>query len=402
MRHNTVLRSARRFLVQAAFVVASIASTAQAGNVAILAADSAANMNDAQAKIAGSGFFGQVDIINVGTTTPTLAQLQAYTSVLVWSNTNFLSPTALGDVLADYVDAGGGVVVTVFTNSTLNSNRYLQGRWITGTYSVIQQIGGTTSGATQSLGLVLVPSHPVMAGVTTFSGGNSYRPTTTALTAGGTLIAQWTDGKTLVAQHGTFQNRIDLGMFPPSSTVSAANYWDVNTDGARLMANALLVTSAGPVSPSFCLGDGTQAACPCANTGAIGRGCASSAFVGGAVLTRLGNAGASLATDTLILRATDIPGPGLFFQSNSLAGSPIAFGDGQLCAAVGIVRLGVVFPVGGVADYPGGLTPAPIHVSGVVNAGDVKHYQCWYRSVPGLCNPSNFNLTQGLSITWGS
>jgi hypothetical protein len=160
------------------------------------------------------------------------------------------------------------------------------------------------------------------------------------------------------------------------------------------------VTGAGSTSPSFCLGDGTGAACPCGNTGATGRGCASSAFPGGARLSRLGIAGASAGTDTLVLRATDIPGPGLFFQSDGLAGSPIPFGDGQLCASFTIVRLGIVFPTGGIADFPGGLTPAPIHTAGLVNAGDLKHYQCWYRSVPGLCNPSNFNLTQGLSITW--
>ncbi|MBL8859068.1 MAG: hypothetical protein JNL28_11215 [Planctomycetes bacterium] len=102
-----------------------------------------------------------------------------------------------------------------------------------------------------------------------------------------------------------------------------------------------------------------------------------------------------------MLTATDIPGPGLFFQSNGLAGAPINFGDGHLCAAVGIVRMGIVFPVAGVASYPGGLTPNEIHIAGGALAGQTKHYQCWYRSVPGLCGPDNFNLTQGLSLTWG-
>ncbi len=192
-----------------------------------------------------------------------------------------------------------------------------------------------------------------------------------------------------------------------------------NTDGASLTfmhngkiglrvtfsdSTAAIMTLDIPFSTpttAFCLGDGTGAACPCANPGAAGRGCASSAFASGAILSSTGIAGASAVTDTLMLTATDIPGPGLFFQSSGLAGTPINFGDGLLCAAVGIVRLGVVFPAAGVATYPGGLTPAPIHIAGGTAAGDVRHYQCWYRSVPGLCNPQNFDLTQGLSLTWG-
>ncbi|MBL8857055.1 MAG: hypothetical protein JNL28_00940 [Planctomycetes bacterium] len=155
-----------------------------------------------------------------------------------------------------------------------------------------------------------------------------------------------------------------------------------------------------PTTP-FCLGDGTGAACPCGNTGAAGNGCGSTAFPGGANLSSTGVAGASPGTDSFVLTATNIPGPGLFFQSNGLAPNAINFGDGHLCAAVGIVRLGVVFPVSGVASYPGGLTPNPIHIAGGATNGQLKHYQCWYRSVPGLCGPNNYDLTQGLSVTWG-
>jgi hypothetical protein len=152
----------------------------------------------------------------------------------------------------------------------------------------------------------------------------------------------------------------------------------------------------------FCLGDGTGAACPCGNTGAAGHGCASSSFATGAKLTASGFAGASLATDTLVLTATNIPGPGLFFQSSGLAPTPINFGDGHLCAAVGIIRMGVVFSAGGIASYPGGTTPNPIHIAGLTSNGDVRHYQCWYRSLPSLCTVmDNFDTTQGLTITWG-
>lgn len=153
------------------------------------------------------------------------------------------------------------------------------------------------------------------------------------------------------------------------------------------------------ISTPICLGDGTLGTCPCGNIGALGHGCANVSFPGGTILTDSGTA--SVGADTLVLTAVDIPGPGLFIQSNGLAPTPIHLGDGYLCASVGIIRLGVAFPSGGIASYPAG--QLPIHVAGSVSAGNVKHYQCWYRSQPALCTPgSNFGLSQGLMITWGS
>jgi hypothetical protein len=157
-----------------------------------------------------------------------------------------------------------------------------------------------------------------------------------------------------------------------------------------------------PLTPatSFCTGDAVGSTClACGNNGAAGRGCANSSFPNGAVLTVSG--AASIAADTLALTASDVPGPGLFFQANGVVQNPITFGDGMLCAAAGIIRLGVVFPTAGVATYPGGLTPGPISVGGApISAGDLKHYQCWYRDAAPFCATETFNLTQGLSLTW--
>jgi hypothetical protein len=170
-------------------------------------------------------------------------------------------------------------------------------------------------------------------------------------------------------------------------------------DNSLNAAGAVLVFSHQSQSTPFCFGDGTGTGCPCANNGAVGHGCASAIYPGGALLTSDGGAGVSANTDTLVLTAADLAGPGLFFQYSGLS-SPFAFGDGRLCATAGFIRLGIVFPTGGIASYPGGLTPNPIHVAGSTSLGDVRHYQCWYRSVPGLCSSQNFNLTQGLTLTW--
>jgi hypothetical protein len=243
MRYRYVGRNEMqlRSFVTLALVCGATYGSAQGLNVAIVAAASssttAGQFTDPQSKLMGTGRFNSVSIINASLTTPTLADLQQYHSVMVWSNVNFQDSVALGNVLADYVDAGGGVVVAIFANTTTTANRWLGGRWVNG-YEVIPSRGGTTSGTAASLGNILVPGHPLMNGVNTFHGGtSSFRPTNTTVTAGSTKIAQWSDGRTLVAV-GSTHRRVDLGMYPPSAHVSAG-WWDPNTDGAILMANAL-------------------------------------------------------------------------------------------------------------------------------------------------------------------
>src|SRR5438105_9015030 len=81
--------------------------------IALVTADNGSWVSEVQSKLVATGRFGQVDIIDAGSTTPTLAQLLAYKSVFVWSDTSFADPTALGNNLADYVDGGGGVVIAV-------------------------------------------------------------------------------------------------------------------------------------------------------------------------------------------------------------------------------------------------------------------------------------------------
>lgn len=150
---------------------------------------------------------------------------------------------------------------------------------------------------------------------------------------------------------------------------------------------------------AFCPGDGTGAACPCANNGTAGRGCANSNLGSpGALLTATGNA--SIGTDTVTLTCTDLTGPGLFFGSNGVAGAPISFGDGLLCAAVGIVRMGVVFPAGNSASYPGGLTPNPVHIAGGITSPGAAFVQCWYRDAIAFCTSATYNLSNGLTILW--
>lgn len=371
---------------------------AQQLNVAIAAAagsnTSDCRFTDVQNYLTASGFFASVDIMDVRVSTPSLAMLQAYDAVITWSNFDYADSVALGDVLADYVDGGGGVVVAVYANTTTATARYLRGRWQSG-YEVIPAALGVTPGAA-SLGTVLDPTHPVMQGVNTFQGGSaSNRPTTLTLTPGSTLIAQWSDGKTLVAE-GSIPGRIDLGMYPPSSDCSSS-FWTASTDGDLLVANALVYVAGGGAGTAFCFGDGTGTPCPCGNFGGAGEGCANSTAAGAVLST---NGSASVTAANLVLTGANlVPGqPGLYFQANQQVngGQGNTFGDGLRCAGGGVRRLQVRQANGaGVSS-----TTANLVIQGGVLAGSTHTYQLWYRDPTLSPCGAGFNLTNGLSITW--
>jgi hypothetical protein len=199
---------------------------------------------DSQQVLQASGQFAVVDVINItatGTGTPSLSTLLQYDAVMTWTNGTPANNVTLGDVLADYVDAGGGVVVAVFANSTTTAGRNIAGRWQTG-YEVILDQSGNASGAGGTLGLVPVPGHPALAGVTSFLGGSvGSRPNGTALEVGSFVVAEWNNGKILVAQ-GANPNRIDLGFYPIRSTCSQSGYV---SGGDQIMVNAMLAVATG-------------------------------------------------------------------------------------------------------------------------------------------------------------
>lgn len=205
------------------------------GRVAVLGAPSTATWNnDVVAKILGTGNFAQVDGVPVsaGNPVPTLSQLQQYAAVLVYSDTSFNSPTALGDVLADYADSGGGVVLCTFAFSAA-----IQGRLNTGGY-----LPFTTGGQSQPGGLTLVkdqPTHDILDGVASLHGGTSSFHNTVTLSSGAVLVAHWSNNQPLVGTKETGIARVvGLNFYPPSSTVRS-DFWMTNTDGGQLMANAL-------------------------------------------------------------------------------------------------------------------------------------------------------------------
>src|SRR5262249_32298514 len=145
--------------------------------------------------------------------TPTLAQLENYDAVLVWGDFGFADANALGDNLAQFVDDGHGVVVATFTNTFYVP---LGGRWASDGYDAIEP-SDVTVGLPLTLGDVAQPGHPIMAGVTNFSGGDASWHSIGGLTPGTSLIASWSDGLPLVAEKSNLD--VGLNFFPVSSDV---------------------------------------------------------------------------------------------------------------------------------------------------------------------------------------
>ena len=181
--------------------------------------------------------------MDINAATPTLDDLLAFDAVLVYRNARYADPAALGDAMADYADAGGGVVCMMF--EVASAGTAMQGRWDSGQYDAIPR-GRVRSGSRATLGAVHEPGHPIMQGVSAFdAGGSSYRPSATDVWPDAVRIADFSDGRPLVATRMIGgARRVDLGFYPVSSDVMS-DWWDASTDGALLMANALKWVASG-------------------------------------------------------------------------------------------------------------------------------------------------------------
>jgi len=197
-------------------------------------------INDVAAKITASGRVpGNVDTFDASAGTPTLQQLQQYDAALVFSDRGFSNPTALGDVIADYCDSGGGVVQCTFS---WHNSIPLAGRWASGGYSPLTY-ASQAQGVELTIGTRHVPNHPVLQSVAAFSGGTSSYHNTGTVAPNAVRIADWTNNAPLVAEMPGFNGGIiGLNFYPPSSD-ARSDFWRSDTDGDMLMGNALAYVS---------------------------------------------------------------------------------------------------------------------------------------------------------------
>jgi hypothetical protein len=179
-----------------------------------------------------------------------------------------------------------------------------------------------------------------------------------------------------------------LPQWPPYASFNHVVYGDAGGGGG------------GTVGTSFCVGDGSGAtACPCGNNSTNGGGCANGGG-DGAVISGSGTNSTGVPALVLSGAGATPSQPGLFFQGNNAinSGDGVGFGDGLRCAGGAVIRLQVKF-----ADASGdSATDIDLVAKGGVVAGDVKRYQLWYRDPNATPCGGQFNLSNGLEITWGA
>lgn len=207
-------------------------------------------LTDVQQKLHQGGLVN-VSIFNVRTSTPTADYLKQFNAVLFFSYHGF-DQVAMGNLLADFVDMGGGVVFCAYGNCG-RGNR-LDGKWAEKKYDPLT-LGSTARMPYLKLGKVHVEGHAVMDGVDSFDGGELSSHGDGVPHARADVIAEWSNGRPLVVelrtQEGSPHARkkggeiIGLNFYPPSSQVAVGGWESEKGGGARIMANALHYVARG-------------------------------------------------------------------------------------------------------------------------------------------------------------
>ena len=153
----------------------------------------------------------------------------------------------------------------------------------------------------------------------------------------------------------------------------------------------------------LCFGDGSFAACPCANYGAPQHGCANSSTSQGALL----GASGSTIPDTLVLHSSGELASSLsiFVQGDAPRPVQIPFGDGILCVGGPLLRLYAKLASGGSAQAPAAgdlsISQRSAGLGHPIAAGTARYYQVWYRDgAAGFCTPNSFNVSNALRVGW--
>lgn len=197
---------------------------------------------DVEAKIEAIGEH-DVETFLVSGGTPTLAELQGYDAVFVFTDSGAQDPVAFGNVLAQYIEGGGAVVDATFTPNVP----------ITGGFTAYElySASGQSNGTNLMLGTINDPSDPMLLDVNSIDGGTaSFHNTGGTVANGAFVVAEWSDASPfLIRQENVGPmnvRRAFINLYPPSID-ARDDFWDISSDMSQLMSNALEWTITGDV-----------------------------------------------------------------------------------------------------------------------------------------------------------
>ena len=203
------------------------------GNLLILAARTEADaVNEVVGYLNASNRFGTITVFNANAGTPTLDELKAFDGVMTYSWNSYGDPAAIGNVLADYIDDGGNVMVAFAANASSNPFG-IEGRFDSENYWLLKK--GSFAGSPVTLGSVLDASHPVMADISTIDAAGSY--TGTEMDSNATVLAKLSNNVPLAAVRVGKGKRIDISIVPESKTYTTWGI-DLSSDADEFIVNA--------------------------------------------------------------------------------------------------------------------------------------------------------------------
>jgi len=223
--------------------------------------------------------FDAVGTWNGKDSTPTLSYLKQYDVVITWSDFPYHDAVSLGNLIKQYVDEGGGLVILFFAHNTVWG---LQGDFLTSKYDPIEQSDYYSDGAV-SIGTITNPSHPVMAGVSNVTA--TYHQYSTLLTPGAIPLFYWSDNYIGAAvKTAGYGSIAALNLYPCTAggtnnnllIANAASWVNslpscVVSDTLRVRVYTTVPATAGSISglPNPCQGQNTvsYSVAPVTNTG---------------------------------------------------------------------------------------------------------------------------------------
>lgn len=225
-------------------LLATLLATTQANAADVLVISTIDSYGlDVVAQLNSTGMFGVVDMWQGGGSTPSMPTLLNYDVVMLEFDGSYADPNALGNVLADYVDLGGGVVTSSFDHAFPG----LTGRFAAGYHAILP--GSPYNSTDDRLANLTLWGSPYRSG---FFNDATAQAAPTAVGQ-----AWYDDGGLLAASHRPSGAGIVVAVndYNVSNDVGRTDFWDTGPGyaGAEVWAGAALY-AAGEGLSTFATG----------------------------------------------------------------------------------------------------------------------------------------------------